>query len=71
MLKRREHYRDSATDDEALSVQRNAPRWIKAFTKFVFPSRRTQPDLKRPASLWSSPARDGFAFRADSFTLKY
>jgi hypothetical protein len=25
MLKRREHYRDSATDYEALSVQHNAP----------------------------------------------
>jgi len=36
MLKRREHYRDSATDYETLSVQRNAPRWIKALTKFGF-----------------------------------
>lgn len=36
MLKRRVHYRDSATDYEALSVQRNAPRWIKALTKFGF-----------------------------------
>ena len=36
MLKRREHYRDSATDYEALSVQRNAPRWIKPLTKFGF-----------------------------------
>ena len=36
MLKRREHYRDSAIDYEALSVQRNAPRWIKALTKFGF-----------------------------------
>ena len=36
ILKRREHYRDSATDYEALSVQRNAPRWIKALTKFGF-----------------------------------
>ena len=36
MIKRREHYRDSATDYEALSVQRNAPRWIKALTKFGF-----------------------------------
>lgn len=36
MLKRREHYPDSATDYEALSVQRNAPRWIKALTKFGF-----------------------------------
>jgi transposase len=36
MLKRREHYRDSATDYEALAVRRNAPRWIKALTKFGF-----------------------------------
>ena len=36
MIKRHEHYRDSATDYEALSVQRNAPRWIKALTKFGF-----------------------------------
>jgi transposase len=36
MLTRREHYRDFATDYEALSVQRNAPRWIKALTKFGF-----------------------------------
>jgi transposase len=36
MLKRNEHYRDSAVDYEALSVQRNAPRWIKALTKFGF-----------------------------------
>lgn len=36
MIQRREHYRDSAVDYEALSVQRNAPRWIKALTKFGF-----------------------------------
>ena len=36
MFKRGEYYRDSATDYEALSVQRNAPRWIKALTRFVF-----------------------------------
>lgn len=36
MLKRREHYRDSAIDYEALSVQRNAPRWIKALVKFGY-----------------------------------
>ena len=35
-LKRGEHYRDSATDYEALSVQRNAPRWIKALTRYGF-----------------------------------
>ena len=36
MLNRGQHYRDSATDYKALSVQRNAPRWIKALTKFGF-----------------------------------
>lgn len=36
MLSRREYFRDAATDYEALSVQRNAPRWIKALTKFGF-----------------------------------
>ena len=36
MLKRGEHYRDSATDYEVLSVQCNAPRWIKALTKYGF-----------------------------------
>ncbi len=36
MLKRGEHYRDSTTDYEALSVQRNAARWIKALTRFGF-----------------------------------
>lgn len=36
MLKRQEYYRDSATDYEALSVERNAPRWIKALIRFGF-----------------------------------
>ena len=36
MLKRGEHYRDSATDYEALSVRRNAPRWIEALTELGF-----------------------------------
>ena len=36
MIKRREHYRDSATDYEALSVQRSAPPWLKALTRFGF-----------------------------------
>ena len=36
MIQRGQHYRDSATDYEALSVQRNAPRWIKALTRFGF-----------------------------------
>lgn len=36
MLSRGEHYRDSATDYEALSVQRNASRWIKKLKEFGF-----------------------------------
>lgn len=36
MLKRREHCRGSGIDYEAVRVQRNAPRWIKALTKFGF-----------------------------------
>jgi transposase len=36
MLKRGEHDRDSAADYEALSVKRNAPRWIKALRRFGF-----------------------------------
>jgi hypothetical protein len=36
MLSRGQHYRDSATDYEALSVKRNAPRWIKALRQFGF-----------------------------------
>jgi transposase len=36
MIKRSQHDRDGATDYEALSVQRNAPRWIKALKQFGF-----------------------------------
>ncbi|MDB5793567.1 MAG: transposase [Massilia sp.] len=36
MLERREHYRDRVVDYEAIAVRRNAPRWIKALTKFGF-----------------------------------
>ena len=36
MIKRGEYYRDGATDYEALSVKRNAPRWIKALKQFGF-----------------------------------
>ena len=36
MLKRGEYYRDSTVDYEALSVQRNAPRWIKNLIKHGF-----------------------------------
>ena len=33
MIKRGEYYRDSTVDYEALSVKKNAPRWIKALIK--------------------------------------
>lgn len=36
MLSRGQPYRDSAIDYEALVVKRNAPRWIKALTRFGF-----------------------------------
>ncbi|MBL0010844.1 MAG: IS110 family transposase [Nitrosomonas sp.] len=36
MFKRRQHYRDSATDYEKLSVQRNAARWIKTLIQHGF-----------------------------------
>ncbi|MBE7561503.1 IS110 family transposase [Acidithiobacillus sp. HP-6] len=36
MLSRGTYYRDAATDYEALSVQRNAARWIKKLIKFGF-----------------------------------
>jgi len=36
MFKRNEHYRDCAVNYEALSVQRNAPRWIKSLVKFGY-----------------------------------
>jgi len=36
MLKRGEHFQDTSLDYGALSVQRNAPRWIEALTKFGF-----------------------------------
>ncbi|MDP2222796.1 IS110 family transposase [Nitrosomonas sp.] len=36
MFKRRQHYRDSATDFEKLSVQRNAARWIKTLIQHGF-----------------------------------
>ena len=36
ILKRGKYYRDSATHYEQFSVQRNAPRWIKALTRFGF-----------------------------------
>lgn len=36
MLQRREHYRDSSVDYEALSVKRNAGRWIKTLKKHGF-----------------------------------
>lgn len=36
MLTRREHYKDRSVDYEAMAVERNAPRWIKALTKFGY-----------------------------------
>ena len=36
MFKRRQHYRDSATDYGKLSVQRNAARWIKTLIQHGF-----------------------------------
>jgi hypothetical protein len=36
MLQRHQPYRDSATNHAALAVQRNAPRWVKALTKFGY-----------------------------------
>lgn len=36
MFKRREYYRDSATDYEKISVQRNAARWIKTLIRYGF-----------------------------------
>jgi transposase len=36
MLQRRQHYKDSAIDYEALAVQRNAARWIKKLKQFGF-----------------------------------
>lgn len=36
MLQRCEYYRDRLVDYEAMAVKRNAPRWIKALTKFGY-----------------------------------
>ncbi|NMQ30109.1 IS110 family transposase [Candidatus Accumulibacter phosphatis] len=36
LISRQTHYRDSATDFEALSVARNAPRWLKMLQKHGF-----------------------------------
>ncbi len=36
LISRQTHYRDSATDFEALSVARNAPRWLKMLKKHGF-----------------------------------
>lgn len=33
MLKKREPYRDTTVDLDALVVKRNAPRWIKALAR--------------------------------------
>ncbi|WP_395402598.1 IS110 family transposase [Pseudoduganella sp. UC29_106] len=36
ILRREQPYRDSSADYEAMSVQRNAPRWFKALNKFGY-----------------------------------
>jgi hypothetical protein len=36
MLLRKQPYRDSTVDYEALSVRRNAPRWIRALKRFGY-----------------------------------
>jgi transposase len=36
IIKRKEPYRDSTVDYEALTVMKNAPRWIKALQKFGY-----------------------------------
>ena len=36
LISRQTHYRDSATDFEAISVARNAPRWLKMLKKHGF-----------------------------------
>jgi hypothetical protein len=36
MLKDNKPYHDRAVDYEALSVQRNAPRWLKMLKKYGF-----------------------------------
>jgi transposase len=36
LLKRKVPYRDSSTNYEEIVVKRNAPRWIKALTKYGY-----------------------------------
>ena len=36
LIRRQTHYRDSAVDFEAMSVTRNAPRWLKMLRKHGF-----------------------------------
>jgi hypothetical protein len=36
LISRQTHYRDSATNFEAISVARNAPRWLKLLKKHGF-----------------------------------
>lgn len=69
MLKRNEPYRDSTTDYEAMSVQRNAPRWIKALTRFGFIPTATR--VATPSIRWPLPARAPLASNYGSFTLKF
>jgi len=36
LIRRQTHYRDSAVDFEAMSVTRNAPRWLRMLKKHGF-----------------------------------
>jgi hypothetical protein len=36
LIQRGDYYRDAATDYEALTVQRNAPRWIKKLIQYGY-----------------------------------
>ncbi|MBF0421879.1 MAG: hypothetical protein HQL73_02685, partial [Magnetococcales bacterium] len=36
LLSRKEHYRDSTVDYEAMAVKRNAPRWISTLRRFGY-----------------------------------
>ncbi|MBF0419845.1 MAG: transposase, partial [Magnetococcales bacterium] len=36
LLSRKEHYRDSTVNYEALAVKRNAPRWIASLRRFGY-----------------------------------
>ncbi len=68
MLGRSEHYRDSTTDYEALSIQRNAPRGIKALTKFGFISPPAPDSFALPVH--SLHRQDSIRLGSTSFHVK-